>query len=186
MHHQAISVLAFAIIFALQVQGENSTSIVQDCVKCTSDGESAFFKHVYYAASQPRYSCMRNPPTSNLSWIVGRWCNQDECSELVIGEPAKRIYQPDELHCGNRLQMDIDKIPPLYIKSNSTLHFNTYNNNNYAIIFSLALLFMILTSLFYAATVSRMDIQITQIREIVRRNKNYAHRKAEKGCDTVC
>lgn len=173
--------LAVLIIGVIQVNGENTTSVSNYCIQCTSDGESGFYKHVYYAAGQPRFSCMRYPPRSNLSWIVGRYCNKEECADLEVGQPAKRIYQPDEVECGIRIK--IDKFPQLIIKPNSTLNFIIYNDSprTFAMFVIIMLLLMIFAISYYAT-----DVRIKQVQALVKKNKSYELCNEPPDYDTVC
>lgn len=174
------------LMWILNANAQNLTSVLEDCKSCISDGQSAFYKHVYYAAGQPRYSCMRFPPRSNLSWIVGRWCNADECSELDLEQPVKRVLQPEELDCGTGLKLDVDNFPPLLIKANSSLYFNTYQGNGSLIMYSGFVFIYMLGSLFLWVSIQQMHASVRKVRPLLKNQKNYALRnRGGEGYDTV-
>lgn len=151
-------IVLFAVMSTLQAlsttKGEASNSTLDNCKGCTLDGLSVFYKHTYFAASPPRFSCMRWPPVSNLSYIVGRWCSPDECDEIDFN-PVKRIFQIGELDCSTRTDSDFDDFPTLRIKANSTIHFNSYNNNNSIITHGVFVLLHALLGLTFLFTCAR-------------------------------
>jgi hypothetical protein len=134
----------FILALCLSVSYGTNVTIENLCKNCTSNGISTYFKTVMYAASDPRYYCFRVPPTSNLSFFVGRWCNPQEC-ESIEGHKISKIYTHEELNCSISLEYDTDNFTSMNIRNNSINYFNTcYNNTTLFAAWSVFVLLQIL------------------------------------------